>query len=73
MVYTVVKEILGMPNWLLILILVVVVVGAVFLFLAMFTEMGTKRETGKMKGGKASSSESSGRGGSKTRKKKSRF
>lgn len=42
-----------MPNWMLIAILVLVAVGTVVLFIAMFTEMGTKHNTGKMKGSKS--------------------
>ncbi len=59
-----------MPDWLMILILVIVVVGVVILLVAMFSEMGTKRSTGKMKGNKSSVSTGSGRGGTKKRKKR---
>ncbi len=38
-----------MPAWILIAILIVFVVGVVVLFIAMFTEMGTKHKTGSMK------------------------
>jgi uncharacterized membrane protein len=38
-----------MPSWILIAILALVVVGTIVLFIAMFTEMGTKHKTGKMK------------------------
>jgi uncharacterized membrane protein YqiK len=53
-----------MPSWLLILILILVAVGSVVLFIAMFTEMGTKRKTGTM------GNKRSGRGGTKSRKKR---
>tara|TARA_R100000687_G_C6403043_1_gene142817 strand:+ start:546 stop:704 length:159 start_codon:yes stop_codon:yes gene_type:complete len=51
----------------LIAILVIVVVFVGVSLIAMFTEMGTKRTTGTMKGGH----KSSGRGGSKSKKKRS--
>ncbi len=38
-----------MPTWILIAILICVVVGTVVLFVAVFTEMGTKRKSGSMK------------------------
>lgn len=38
-----------MPPWILIAILILVVIGTIVLFIAMFTEMGTKHKTGKMK------------------------
>jgi len=53
-----------MPDWLLILILIVTAVGAIVLFVAMFTEMGTKRTTGTM------GNKRSGAGGTKKRKKR---
>lgn len=47
---------------LLIAVLALVAVGAIVLFVAMFTEMGTKRTSGTMKGGS--------RAKSKTRRKR---
>jgi len=41
-----------MPEWILFTILAVIVIGAIVLFVAMFTEMGTKHKTGSMKGTK---------------------
>jgi len=38
-----------MPEWILFTILAVIVIGSVVLFIAMFTEMGTKHKTGQMK------------------------
>ncbi len=40
-----------MAHWIIILLLIIVAVFAVVLFIAMFTEMGTKRKTGTMLGG----------------------
>jgi len=42
-----------MPTWILIAILVIFFIGAIVLFVAMFTEMGTKHKTGAMKSTKA--------------------
>jgi len=55
-----------MSSWLLIAILAVVVVFVAISLIAMFTEMGTKRTTGTMKGGH----KSSGRSGAKAKKKR---
>tara|TARA_R110002072_G_scaffold42064_10_gene117884 strand:+ start:12525 stop:12674 length:150 start_codon:yes stop_codon:yes gene_type:complete len=41
-----------MPQWLLISILLLVVIGTIILVIAMFTEMGTKHKTGSMKSSK---------------------
>ena len=41
-----------MPAWMLIAILALVVIGTIVLFVAMFTELGTKHKTGSMKGKK---------------------
>lgn len=49
-----------MPAWMLIAVLSLVVVGAVVLFAAMFTEMGTKRTSGTMRGAKKSSERGNG-------------
>ncbi len=38
-----------MPTWIIFAIIVLVFVGMVMLAIAMFTEMGTKHKTGKMK------------------------
>jgi uncharacterized membrane protein len=38
-----------MPAWILIVVLLLIVVGTIVLFVAMFTEMGTKRRSGTMK------------------------
>lgn len=38
-----------MPAWIIIAIVVLVFVGMVMLAIAMFTELGTKHKTGKMK------------------------
>lgn len=38
-----------MPAWILIATLVIVIVGTIVLFVAMFTELGTKHKTGSMK------------------------
>ncbi len=57
-----------MPNWLLILILVVAAFGTVLLLIAVFTEMGVKRSTGTMKSNRSSKNKGSGRGGTKKRK-----
>lgn len=38
-----------MPQWILIAFLIIFVIGFVVLVIAMFTEMGTKHKTGKMK------------------------
>lgn len=38
-----------MPSWILIVVLLLIVVGTIVLFVAMFTEMGTKRRSGTMK------------------------
>lgn len=44
-----------MPEWMLIVLLVVVVLFVVVSLIAMFIVMGTKRRTGTMRGGRRSS------------------